>query len=509
MEEGEREAADSFFLLPLELVLRVALYLSPTDVTRCLLVCRAWYDRLSQLQPYWRVACATAGLSGSMVRKFGHLYGTPRGLFLATQNYLRGVSAPPPRTVNLTRGLPFNFRYTHQYAREGMIVGTIYKEFHPREMVVELVRGGRITRTHTLQLSSDRRSEHRMLWGSVIEGNQYICATAGGRWSLFDLSTSSNSAPLLPQLIWYPGYPLYDTNLRLTCCERCGLVAMVKLVSFHTVDEQSYWDIRFLRLAVGVALPSHLLQFKIYHKNRDIVGWKASNGKRWVWLISKTPPTSPGEGCSAHMLLLQWANSITSHIFSASNSGHTLTSPSPLLSLTIPTPSLGSDLYHDTGLNTEMVLSADSQLVGVVFQARLHVWEMWGGREISHAQLPVGAEFEQLRLLAVGHLLTVVGLQSSTDLLLVLTLTGGVVRRCPEFATRHSHMIPSYTELLCVNEEAWLSDISAPCTEQSVTFWNKTNRSLEAILLGEEPVVNGNKTPVLSSKRKLRWKFWE
>ena len=504
-EGGNGSTVDFLSLLPPELVLRVCLCLSPAEVTRCLLVCRAWCIRLSQLEPYWRAACTAAGLSGFMVRKFGPRHKTSRELFLATKNYLKSLAAPPPTTVNLTRGYPFDVRYTHQYARQGCIIGTIYRDFQPREMAVERVRGGELTRTHTLRLAFNSRSEHRLVWGSLLEGNIYVCATASGRWSLYDLSTPGS---LSPSLSW-AGDPLYDTDLRLSSCERCGLVAMAKLVSFHTVDEESFWDLRFLRLGLHLSPPSHLLRFRLYHKNKDIVGRRVPHGKRWAWLVSKTPPPSPGETCSDHLLLLQWANSITSHVFITTETGLSLVSQTPHQAFLSPCTSLDSTLHNSSGLHTHFVLSSDHQLVGVVFQARLQVWELWTGREMSNVQLPVREPFEQLQLLAVGHLLSVVGLQYSTELLLVLSLSGEVVWRCRGFAQQHSHMVPPYTQLLCLGEEQWLSDFSSPSRRRTLTFWNKTNRSLEAVLLGEEPVANDNQSPILSSNRKSWWKLWK
>ena len=503
---GEREdspTVDFLSLLPAELVLQMCLFLSPGDVTRCLLVCRAWFGRLSQLEPYWRAACTDAGLSEVMVRKFSPLHETSRGLFLATKNYLLSLIAPPPTTVNLTRGYPFDVRYSHQYARQGCIIGTLYRDFQPREIVVERVRGGTLTRTHTLRLPFSSGSEHRVVWGSLLETQVYVCATASGRWSLYDLSSPGPVSPTLC-MTWDP---LYDTELRFSSCERCGLIAMAKLVSFHSVGEQSFWDLQFLQLCAPLR---QLPRFRLQHNNANIVGRRVPHGKRGVWLLSNAPPPSPGESCPAHLLLLQWANTITSHVFSATGTGMRLVSHTPQPHLTPPS-SLGSALYDSGGLNTEFVLSSDRQLMGVIFQARLRVWAVWSWKELSNVTLPVRGQFEQLKLLAVGHLLSVVGLQFSTELLLVLTLTGHVIWRCTGFAQQHSPMVPPYTELLCLSEEDWLSDITTPCPthRRTLTFWNKTNRSLEAVLLGEEPVANDNQSPILSSSKKSWFKFWK
>ena len=507
--DEEAVAVDFFSLLPAELLLHISLSLSPSDVTLCLLVCRAWCSRLCQLEPYWHHACRTIGLSGYIMRKSAPLHKTSRELFLSAQNYLRGLSAPPPTTINLTRGYPYNVRYSYQYARHGCIIGTLYRDFKPREMVVETVKNGELERTHNLQLAFESRPENRIVWGHLLLGGVYVCATASGRWSLYDIRTPA-TAPVPPLRTWV-GDPLYDTDIRLGCCERCGLVATARLVSFHSMGERSYWDLRFVNLPLNLSkTPTHTLRFKLYHGNKDIVGRRVPYGKRKVSLVSGYPAR---ETCSEHLVLLQWGNTIASSVLSTKTSSAGL-SRTPHLSYTAPCDELDTALSDLGGLNTEMVLSSDTKLLGLVFQGKLHVWDVWSGRDVSCVDLPHAAidePFEELRLFTLGHLITIVGLEYSTGLLLVLTQTGQVVTQCDSFAQQHSRMTPPYTELLCVNEEAWVSDITTPCTTQRcvVTYWNKTNRSLEAVLLGENPVTNDNHPPARVSRKKSRWKIWK
>ena len=499
---GEADVVDFLSFLPPEVVLRVALALSARDVTRCLLVCRSWCSRLGQLEPYWRVACRRMGLSGSMVQKFGPLHDTARELYLAAQNHKRGLAALPPITCTLTQGYPFDIRYSHQYAREGSIIGTVYQHFKPREIVVEAVRGGKLTRTHTLDLAFERRPENRVIWGHLF-GCVYVCATASGRWTAYDLHTCSSV------FSWH-GDPMYDTELSLGCCELCALVVMSKLVSFHNVDEQSFWDLRFIRLGLDQTQPrSYVLRFKLYHGNRDIVGRTVAYGKRKVCLVSEAPPT--GGTCSTHLVLLQWANAVAGYVLTWKGNSASL-SRHPHLRYSAPCETLDSAVVSRGGLNTEMTLSADSQLLALVFQTRLHVWNLWSARELSAADLPphMHKRFERIRLLALGHFYTVIGLEFSTSLLVLLTHTGQVVKRCSDFARQHSHMLPPYTELLCVSNEQWLSDIAEPCTATRcmVVFWNKTNRSLEAVLLGEGGAIIDNNGPEVA-RRKPWWKKWK
>lgn len=497
-------AVDFVSLLPPELVLQIALSLSPSDVTRCLLVCRAWCSRLCQLEPYWRVSCKTMGLSGSMVRKFGPLHNTSRELYLAAQNHMRGLASPPPTTVSLTRGYPFDVRYSCQYARNGCIIGTVYQNFKPKEIVVEAVREGRLTRTHTLHLAFERRPENRVIWGHLF-GHVYVCATASGRWSLYDLHARTHYA-----MHTWLGDPMYDAELKLGCCERCGLVVTAKLVSFHTVDEQSFWDLRFIYLGLNHSKDSfHVLRFKLYLENNDILRRRVPYGKRKVCLVSDAPPT--GGVCFNHLVLLQWANVVVGHVV-LTRGDSAILSRTPHLSYHVPCDGLVAAVLNTGGLNTELVLSTDSQLLGMVFQARLHIWDLWSAHLLSSADLPpiMHRTFEQIRLLAVGHFYTVIGHQFSTTLLVVLTQTGQVVKRCDGYAQQHSHMIPPYTQLLCVSDEQWLSDIATPCMAQwcVVVYWNRTNRSLEAVVLGKERVAADQDTPHVA-RRKPWWKVWK
>ena len=523
--ERDSVAVDFISLFPAELLLHVTLCLSPADVTRCLLVCCAWCARLSQLEPYWQVACRLTGLSGSMMKKFGPRYKTWRELFLGAQNYLRRLSAPPSTTVSLTPSCPYDVRCSYQYARQGCMIGTVYRNFKPREIVVDAVRGGRWRRLHTLELPFESRPENRVVWGHLLRGGVYVCVTASGRWSMYTThpATTIATPPPSPLSTWV-GDPLYDTDLRLGCCERCGLVAIAKLVSFHSLDDRSYWDLRLLQLSLDHTstqshpptqsyTPTHsrVSRFKMYHRNRDIVGRRVAYGKKGVCLVSKAPPTTEG-ACSDHLVLLQWANTVTGSVLSKERETAVLSQTSHM-DYTIPCGDIDTALTDTGGLNAEMVLSADRQLLGLVFQARLHVWDLWSRQDVSCVDLPphVHEPFEQLRLLAVGHLLTVVGQEFSTCLLVVVTQTGRVVTRCERFAQQHSRMVPPYTDLLCVNEEAWLSDITTSCTTDRcvVVYWNKTNRSLEAILLGEGPVAPDNSPPTRVSGKKHWWKLWK
>ena len=499
------QSVDFISLLPPELVVKIALALGADDVTRCLLVCRAWCRRLSELEPFWRVACRRMGLSEAMVRTFRPQCESSRALYLTTLRHARSLSAPPPTCLTLTRGYPFDVRYSCQYARDGYIVGTVYQHFKPKEIVVEAVREGKIVRTHTLQPGFERRSENRVVWGRLA-GSVYVCVTASGKWTAYDLNTHS------VQFQWR-GDPLYDTDLRIGCCDKCLLVGIAKLVSFHTVDEQSFWDLKFIQLGAMLAgHDSQVLRFKLHTGNPHIVGRKVGYGQKRVWLLSGDLPTcaTPTEtSCANHLVLLQWANSVAGHVLSWKEESAIL-SRSPHLCCSVSCPEMEAAVVKNIGLNTPFHLSADSQLLGMVFQAKLHVWDVWSGKLLSSASLPLRSHlFEQIKLVAVGHIYSVVGLEFSNSLLVVLTQTGRVVQRCDDFAQRHCRMVPPFIEFLCTCSEQWMSDLRVPCTEEqcTVVYWNKTNRSLEGVLLGEGGTNHDREQP-LTTKRKSWWKIW-
>ena len=450
------------------------------------------------------------GLAETVVGKFLSKYGSSRALYLAVRRHLRGVAATHPSSRKLTQGYPFNVRYSCQFAREGDIVGTVYQHFKPKEIVVEAVREGRVVRTHTLRPAFERRSENRVIWGHLAggAGGVYVCATASGRWEAYCLASRSS-------VLQWRGNPLYDPELRLACCDSCLLVAMAKLVSFHAANETAYWDIQVVHLGAGVGGggvvgrgPARVLRFKLKTDNRDITGRRAGYGRKKAWLLSQaahTGATPTERPCREHLLLLQWGNSVAGHTLSLSE-GLSALSRSPQFRYTLLCPELDTTLVRAQGLNTPFHLSADGQLLALVFGAQLHVWEVWSGREVSSAILPLRMHsFEELRLVAVGHLYSVVGLEFSGSLMVVFTHTGRAVLHCEGFAQRHNLMMPPYIQFLCVSSEGWLSDVCTPC-QGAVLYWNKTNQCMEGVRLGEGGSGENSEPPLLT--KKAWWKIW-
>ena len=114
--------------------------------------------------------------------------------------------------------------------------------------------------------------------------------------------------------------------------------------------------------------------------------------------------------------------------------------------------------------------------------------------------------YEQMKLIALGHIYSLVGLEFSNILLVVANSTGEVVLKCINFAHKHCTMLSPYIDFLTAVRTEWLSDITSPCTKDrpAVTFWNKTNRSVKGIYFGREPDPKAmGEAP--TAKRKQAW----
>ncbi len=503
---------DYFSRLPPELVLKVVLSLEVEDVCRCLLVSKRWYDLLSGLEPYWRKACVQIGLPEYQIRELRPQHATSKALLCAARKHRMSVGATPPRGVCLSAGYPVTVRYACQYARGRMVVGTVYKDFRPCEIVVDRIDRTAVTTTSVISPSFHRIAENRVVWGHA-DSSFLLCVTASGIWTGYDLG--SNRC-----LFKWQGEPMYDSDLTIGCCDSCFMVCAARLFSFRTSEEESYWDLRVLRLGRDPAhQSSRIMRFKLATGRNDINPRRANCGiKRVCFVPSRTYPQNlqPDRDChgfcQSHILLIQWANSIAAYTLRSRGESSSL-SRRPNIQFTVPCRRLEEVVVRSLGLNTRFRLSSDRQLIGMIFGATLHVWNMQTGGKISSVEIVLEKySYEQMRLIALGHVYSIIGLEFNDALQVVATQTGEVVLRCVGFAQKHGRMVPPYIEFLCAISEDWLSSISCPCSAAmpAVIYWNKTSRSIEGIAFGSLSVepVGGEEGQPRQKRKRWWWGSW-
>ena len=485
--------------LPPEVVLDIVSNLGVEDVVRCLLVSKRWHDTLCGLEPYWRRACLEYGLPEHVVRKLKLRYPTSRALLFAARQHRQSICATPPQCFTLSEAYPYNAHYACQYTRGGIIVGTVYRDFRPKEIVVERVRHRSMSKVRTLHPQFESTAENRIIWGYLVK-EFLLFVTASGIWSAYDIGTNSH-------LFHWRSEAMYDSDIRIGCCAKCLLVCTAKLVSFR--NEESYWDLRILKVGRDATRTPRLTKLKVFTGNREITLRRASCGMKKVWLLSGSKHVDCDGFCRAHTLLIQWAHTIVAHNLT-SKAKTWILSQRPHSLFTIPCRREHAELaiVRNYGLNTEFSLSTDSKLIGVIFQSHLHVWDISTSEKLSSVEIVLERySYEQMKLIALGHVYSIVGLEFKNTVLVVATQTGKVVLKYTEFAQRHGRMVPPYIEFLSAVSEDWLTDITCPCSSATpaLVYWNKTNRCIEGVAFGQAYSFETDTDEVKPSQSRSWW----
>ena len=504
--------------LPPEVVLNIVYNLELEDAVNCLLVCHTWRYVLSDLEPFWRQACFRFGLSEAVVHKLMPRYQSSKALLLAAKRHRSLLYASPPQLRTITEGCPYNVHRVCQYSKGEDMVSVIYQDFRPCQILVETLQHSSVQQNLLIQLSVYRTAENRIVWSHLFPNFLY-CATASGLWSIHYTRLSQ-----MPLLEW-KSEPLYDPDQRIGCCEDCHMVCTCKLVCSH--NQEPYWDVRIISVDEQAALEcvdlkrgakyrkndlQTIMKFKIFATNKEITARQSNSADKKVTLLSSTSERDPKRRCLSHRLLLQWANVISAHHLTI-NGNRTLTSTCPESEYIVPCDSKHVELaiVHNHGLNSEFETSSDGKLIGTLFQSHLIVWDIKSAEEVSVAEIVLDKyNFEQMRLIAVGHIYSLIGLEFNNILLVVANSTGEIVLKCINFARKHCTMLSPYIDFLTAVRTDWLSDITCPCTRDrpAVTFWNKTNRSVEGIYFGRAPDPKAVGEPP-SAKRKRAWWQWK
>ncbi len=499
---------DFFSLLPPELVLVIILHLDLNSVACCLLVCTHWNQFLSNMEPYWRQACTKLGLTDNIIRYLISQYGCTKRVALFADKQRELLLKFPHFAIQVTEGYPYNIHYVCNSIKDNTLIGTIYKDFKPSGIMIKSIRRSSVSRTF-IDPKFSSRAENRTYWTHLLS-NRLIHATASGLWSVFDLT---RNGCLLQQ---WKGASFFDSNAKIGICEICNNICTVKLVSSHSLP--TYWDIRVISLSMCSALKNgrpKTVRFKMDAEMQSLGVKETAHYKKSVFVFPLTTRSDPRGSCDQHLLLLQCGNNVYAYKLCKDdvdlNSDKLTYSPKYNLSVDLPTNHHDDDtLYKNSGLSTEMVLSHHQELLGMIFNSKLIVWERKTSKllSVAHVELETYTH-EQIKLVALGRVYSIIGLEYSSSVLIVVTSTCQVIREFSHFAHRHLPLVPPYIEYLGALQVSWLSDLTyIPTTPlPTLVYWNKTNRVVEGISFGRESEKRVVEEKVLTQRRAW-WKLW-
>lgn len=519
---------DFFAALPHELVLRIILNLELRDLLPCMAVSRAWLDTLTLrlMEPYWRQACEELGLSREMVGKLlTSAHPSARSVLYASLKHRSSICSYAPRCEHLTSSYPYNVHYVCQYKKGCQLVGTVYKDFQPSHILVQRVDEESVATILKLELAYPRITENRIIWAHVHHNRFLLCAAASGIWSVYATDGMQPTHGNSNLLVQWRAEPMYDADIRVACCDECGMVCTAKLVTSHM--EESFWELRVIELSKSPTPKTRRLpmpkvtRFRLETNNEEITSRRAPSGKKKISLLSQSTEAGTGaqkrhssagfgEHCSSHLLLAQWANEVSGFVFRYKAESVLCLSPTVAKRYTVPCDNYEADVMRHHGLNTEFVLSEDCTLLGFIFQSHLITWEVESANQTSLVRISLDRyNYEEMKLISLGHVYSIVGLEFSCSVIVLGTRSGQPLLKCADFAINHCRMVSPFIVFLSSVEDRWLSNIAHPCGTR-ILYWNKTNRSIEGIGLGEPPSQCSHmesSQPAITRNRK-RWQWW-
>ena len=500
--DENQDKVDLVSELPPELVLRIFLYLLVDDVIRCSLVNKRWNRLVCDLDAYFRNACVTFGLSSTIVYKERRRYANYRALLVAARRQRLSLTTLPLTTNYVPwKPTPFDVHYEFNTSDGNLILRTHYKDFKPVQTTVERVTSDSLTQLHVFRTYAEAISENRVIW-ACMNSNFILYATASGIWTGYDLSVCP-----APNVYRWRMDSLYDSGLTVGCCAKCFLVLVGTVGLPHPNDpkrpstSELCWRLKVITLGRSFGRTPRTIPWHVTLKS-PASRLAVENGQRSICVLpynSGSPSDCSDSGfCRSHLILHQLVDTVTSYIL-------TLDPPT----LTVHRP-LQVPIVKDKGrtLDVNSVVSCDKSLVAFLCGHHLHVSDVQSCVKQSAVTIDVGGlQYDNMKLLALGHVYSLIGLEPYDTLLVVSTQTGTVIAKHCNFAI-YGGTGPHRIEFLCVVDTLWLDDISHLCSKDipTVLYWNCSTRCVMGIHLGQDRQDPPTSLPQPVKRRKGWWR---
>ena len=482
------------YFLPPEMVVKIFMCLLLDDVLRCSLVNKRWHSTVYDLEEYFLCACATFGLSSKTVSKERWRYSSYRELIMVARKQRLFLNVFPPSVIRLTSNkLAANEHYEFNSSNGNLIIRTLYRDFKPVHTSVERVSADSLSQLHVFPPRTEALSQNRVKWAAMDSSNKLLLyATASGIWTGHHLSATN-----APSSQWRTD-PMYDSGVTVGCCAKCCLVLVGQVASWSRAHSPtSAPELLLKAITFGRNLTTQTpnsTQWRVAFKTQ-VSGLAIIYGKTKIRVLPNSECLdNNGEHCMSHVIIHQLDNTVTSYI---------LTLEPPTLSLR--NPFQVPPKIEDRQKTLDLAVSPDNSLVAFLSGHHLYVSDVQSCATQSAVTLDIrGLQYKNMRLLALGHVYTLIGLEPYDTLLVVATHTGTVVSKYCKFAT-YSGSGSHHIEYLCVTDTLWLDDISCLCSRDTPTilYWNYSTRCVEGLCLGQQ-----RQNPPISCPQPVKKKGW-
>lgn len=402
--------------LPPELILLVLSYLSITDVTHCLLVCRMWHEIISDLGPYWnRAAARMVGMSVNAVVRCASSFSTPRDFFIAARKNKHKMKSIKFSCAWVDFSLPTNLQFTHcLYARDGTMARVqkinCVNQNQSNQLVVERVSDYGLTKRISSVSSLLLHPHSRIAW-AYASNKHLFWVTRSGVWNGFDLQSNT-------QLFQWEGHLLKNgEGVAISCCKQCFLAVAVHWESC-CLDQNAHHSTHSMQIMSLGEEPREVVNWKVCKVSHNHSVFVNHDSRYWIretFVLSETSVKHNGV-CKQHRIVLQ---------SDCCTLVQSLKMDVPKVKLTEPEciNCCYSMEYREIepssrDRSSEVVFSSDKLLMGMIFDHDLYTWK-WEDtpKLINVASLPQLHTCNVVKLVALGHLYAIIAYLFDTHLM--------------------------------------------------------------------------------------------
>lgn len=393
--------------LPRELIEGILYLLPPKDALGLLQTNRRLHEVISSCDAYWRMACVDGMMIASQATLEHHLrnVGSPKELHLQKSRHFDRTFSRSLKAATLPRKYPAKGSKGCRFARNDLIVevvpaGASNKDSAKQNLKVIVAKLDHETGTFNQLYCCDFSECHDIVTAYLASNSKHLLFTSEcGHWVCCDYSSKTT-------LYCWKGNN-HSESICIGCCKECFLVVSPDIgFSCQYGTRHYYWHFDILKLGKRKGVQQTVdIKFPAEHIHEAFVPFSLLTQK--IYVVPTSEDTDNKGFCRSHRIILQCGTMIVIYKFELPAT--LITKPEKILCTICDDPEsfmeepCPLDLEFPTNL---MILSADYQQLGVIYDFLLHVWDL---RTFEKHCVEVDLWSPVCELLVVGRVFSILG----------------------------------------------------------------------------------------------------
>lgn len=373
----EPQGVDYLSQLPCELLEKIFYGLPPNDALSLLQANRRLHEVVGSCDAYWKTACIDGVMIASEATLHYHLksVGSPKELYVQMSRQFDRTFHRSLKSATLPRRYPAKESKGCRSIQNGLIVeiltaGPPKKDSPKQELKVIVAKLDKETGTFNRLYSCDFSDCHDIKTAFLAANSKHLLFSSEcGHWVCCDYSSKTEVYR------WEGMGP--SESLCLGCCKTCFLVVSPDFgLNVHYGRKQFYWHFTILKLGKRKGV-QQVVEVKFPAEHIHEVFLPLTLMTQEVYVVPDSDDLDDNGFCQSHRIILQCGTAIV--IYRFEYPATLITKPEKILCTICDDPESSMDEPFPFSLEFPahlIVLSADSQQLGVIYDYCLHVWDL-------------------------------------------------------------------------------------------------------------------------------------